>query len=65
YPICHDGPFGKPLKLLKRHPYRPSRMHFMFEKPGYDDLITQVAATSPVIQSRRIRVLTPFQVNFC
>ncbi|EON65303.1 catechol dioxygenase [Coniosporium apollinis CBS 100218] len=40
YPIPHDGPVGKLLKLLKRHPYRPSHMHFMFEKPGYDHLIT-------------------------
>jgi len=40
YPIPHDGPVGKLLKLLYRHPYRPSHMHFMFEKPGYDHLIT-------------------------
>ncbi|KAI4728806.1 cathecol 1,2-dioxygenase [Aureobasidium sp. EXF-10728] len=40
YPIPHDGPIGKLLKLLQRHPYRPSHMHFMFEKPGYDHLIT-------------------------
>lgn len=40
YPIPHDGPVGKLLKLLKRHPYRPSHMHFMFEKEGYDNLIT-------------------------
>lgn len=40
YPIPHDGPVGKLLKLLKRHPYRPSHMHFMFEKAGYDHLIT-------------------------
>lgn len=40
YPIPHDGPVGKLLKLLKRHPYRPSHMHFMFEKTGYDHLIT-------------------------
>jgi len=40
YPIPHDGPVGKLLKLLKRHPYRPSHMHFMFEKPGFDHLIT-------------------------
>lgn len=40
YPIPHDGPVGKLLKLLKRHCYRPSHMHFMFEKPGYDHLIT-------------------------
>lgn len=40
YPIPHDGPVGKLLKLLKRHPYRPSHMHFMFNKKGYDHLIT-------------------------
>ncbi|KAL9092595.1 MAG: hypothetical protein Q9165_004399 [Trypethelium subeluteriae] len=40
YPIPHDGPVGKLLKALKRHPYRPSHMHFMFAKPGYDHLIT-------------------------
>ncbi|RDW80118.1 intradiol ring-cleavage dioxygenase-1 [Coleophoma cylindrospora] len=40
YPIPHDGPVGKLLKLLKRHPYRPSHMHFMFAKDGFDPLIT-------------------------
>ncbi|EUC27504.1 hypothetical protein COCCADRAFT_41786 [Bipolaris zeicola 26-R-13] len=40
YPIPHDGPVGKLLKLLNRHPYRPSHMHFMFKKEGYDPLIT-------------------------
>lgn len=42
YPIPHDGPVGKLLEKLHRHPYRPSHMHFMFEKPGYDHLITYV-----------------------
>ncbi|OQO01324.1 hypothetical protein B0A48_12879 [Cryoendolithus antarcticus] len=40
YPIPHDGPVGKLLELLKRHCYRPSHMHFMFEKEGFDHLIT-------------------------
>ncbi|KAM6505369.1 hypothetical protein FSOLCH5_014589 [Fusarium solani] len=40
YPIPHDGPVGKLLKVLNRHPYRPSHMHFMFKKDGYDPLIT-------------------------
>ena len=40
YPIPHDGPVGKLLEKLGRHPYRPAHMHFMFEKPGYDHLIT-------------------------
>ncbi|KAK2595496.1 hypothetical protein QQS21_006771 [Conoideocrella luteorostrata] len=40
YPIPHDGPVGKLLQKLGRHPYRPSHFHFMFEKAGYDHLIT-------------------------
>jgi len=40
YPIPHDGPVGQLLIKLGRHPMRPSHMHFMFEKPGYDHLIT-------------------------
>ena len=42
YPIPHDGPVGKLLERLQRHCYRPSHMHFMFEKKGYDHLITYV-----------------------
>ncbi|KAK2762166.1 hypothetical protein FQN54_001174 [Arachnomyces sp. PD_36] len=42
YPIPHDGPVGKLLKKLRRHPYRPAHVHFMFEKEGYDHLITAV-----------------------
>lgn len=42
YPIPHDGPVGKLLDVLNRHPYRPSHMHFMFKKDGYDPLITYV-----------------------
>lgn len=40
YPIPHDGPVGKLLALLGRHPWRPAHMHFIFEKVGYDQLIT-------------------------
>ncbi|KAI9154776.1 Hydroxyquinol 1,2-dioxygenase [Paramyrothecium foliicola] len=40
YPIPGDGPVGKLLKVLGRHPYRPSHMHFKFNKAGYDPLIT-------------------------
>lgn len=40
YPIPHDGPVGKLLDMLQRHPYRPGHMHFMFEKEGFDRLIT-------------------------
>lgn len=40
YPIPHDGPVGKLLQKLQRHPYRPGHMHMMFMKEGYDRLIT-------------------------
>lgn len=46
YPIPHDGPVGKLLKLLGRHPWRPAHMHFMFEKPGWDHLITYLSLPS-------------------
>ncbi|ROW13769.1 hypothetical protein VPNG_03527 [Cytospora leucostoma] len=40
YPIPHDGPVGKLLQRLGRHCWRPAHMHFMFEKEGWDHLIT-------------------------
>lgn len=40
YPIPSDGPVGRLLGVLNRHPYRPSHFHFMFDKPGFDKLIT-------------------------
>ncbi|KAI5956238.1 hypothetical protein KGF54_000713 [Candida jiufengensis] len=40
YPIPHDGPVGKLLQKLNRHPYRPAHIHLMIKKEGYDELIT-------------------------
>ncbi|KAL5120705.1 hypothetical protein ACEQ8H_001454 [Pleosporales sp. CAS-2024a] len=40
YPIPNDGPVGQLLRRLGRHCWRPSHMHFMFEKPGFDHLVT-------------------------
>lgn len=42
YAIPHDGPVGKLLGKLGRHPWRPAHVHFMFEKEGWDHLITYV-----------------------
>jgi protocatechuate 3,4-dioxygenase beta subunit len=42
YPVPYDGPVGTLLKQLQRHCFRPSHMHFMFEKQGYDHLITSL-----------------------
>ena len=46
YPIPHDGPVGKLLDMLKRHCWRPAHLHFMFEKEGWDHLITYVKQSS-------------------
>ncbi|KAG5300574.1 6-chlorohydroxyquinol-1,2-dioxygenase [Histoplasma ohiense] len=40
YPIPHDGPVGRFLGKMRRHPYRPAHMHFMLRKEGWDCLIT-------------------------
>jgi hydroxyquinol 1,2-dioxygenase len=42
YPIPHDGPVGRMLSALGRHPWRPAHLHFMIEAPGYERLITHV-----------------------
>ena len=42
YPIPHDGPVGKMLKALNRHPWRPAHLHFMVTAPNYERLVTHV-----------------------
>ncbi|CAN5654377.1 intradiol ring-cleavage dioxygenase [soil metagenome] len=42
YPIPHDGPVGRMLAALGRHPWRPAHLHFMITAPGYERLITHV-----------------------
>ena len=42
YPIPHDGPVGKMLEALGRHPWRPAHLHFMISAPGFERLITHV-----------------------
>jgi hydroxyquinol 1,2-dioxygenase len=42
YPIPHDGPVGRMLTALGRHPWRPAHLHFMIDAPGYERLITHV-----------------------
>lgn len=42
YPIPTDGPVGRMLSALKRHPWRPAHVHFIVKAPGYETLITHV-----------------------
>lgn len=42
YPIPTDGPVGKLLASVGRHPYRPAHVHFMLQAKGHQRLITQL-----------------------
>jgi hydroxyquinol 1,2-dioxygenase len=42
YPIPHDGPVGRMIEALGRHPWRPAHLHFMIKAPGYETLVTHV-----------------------
>lgn len=42
YPIPHDGPVGRMLESLGRHPWRPAHLHFMIKAAGYETLITHI-----------------------
>ncbi|KAK5146560.1 hypothetical protein LTR04_001025 [Oleoguttula sp. CCFEE 6159] len=42
YPIPYDGPAGKILQLLDRHPMRPAHIHFIVSAPGYKPIVTQI-----------------------
>lgn len=40
YPIPDDGPVGKMLGHVGRHPYRPAHMHYMVRADGFQKLVT-------------------------
>ncbi|KAH6876124.1 Intradiol ring-cleavage dioxygenase [Alternaria rosae] len=42
YPIPFDGPAGKILTALDRHPMRPAHIHFLLTAPGYKPIVTQI-----------------------
>ncbi|QFT63654.1 intradiol ring-cleavage dioxygenase [Roseivivax sp. THAF30] len=42
YPIPDDGPVGKMLGALGRHPFRPAHLHYIIEAEGYDTLVTHI-----------------------
>lgn len=42
YPVPYDGPAGKILQLLDRHPMRPAHIHFIISAPNYKPIITQL-----------------------
>jgi len=42
YPIPFDGPAGKVLQALDRHPMRPAHIHFILTAPNYKPIVTQI-----------------------
>jgi protocatechuate 3,4-dioxygenase beta subunit len=42
YAIPDDGPVGRFLDLVGRHPWRPAHIHFLVTAPGFDPLTTHV-----------------------
>lgn len=42
YPIPHDGPVGRMLQALGRHPNRAAHLHFIVTAPGFERVITHI-----------------------
>lgn len=67
YPIPDDGPVGKMLRSLGRHPYRPAHMHFLVTAPGYQKLVTHTFVgddpylTSDTVFGVKRSLVAPFE----
>lgn len=44
YPIPSDGPVGKLLSRIGRHPHRAAHIHFIVTAPGHDPVTTHIFA---------------------
>lgn len=42
YTVKDDGPVGRLLRALGRHPWRPAHIHFLVTAEGYHRLVTQL-----------------------
>ena len=42
YPVPTDGPVGKMLNGMGRHPYRPAHIHFIVAAEGFDTITTHI-----------------------
>ncbi|HTX23624.1 MAG TPA: intradiol ring-cleavage dioxygenase [Steroidobacteraceae bacterium] len=52
YPVPTDGPVGKMLNAMGRHPYRPGHIHMIVSAPGYQSVTTHLfVADSPYLHS--------------
>jgi hydroxyquinol 1,2-dioxygenase len=44
YPVPTDGPVGRILDAMGRHPMRPAHIHFIVSAPGYETVATHIFA---------------------
>ena len=52
YPVPTDGPVGRILDRMGRHPMRPAHLHFIVTAPGYETVVTHVFVKGdPYLQS--------------
>jgi catechol 1,2-dioxygenase len=69
YPIPDDGPVGKMLAAIGRHPYRPAHTHFLVTAPGYQKLVTHTfVGDDPYLASDTVfgvkeTLVAPFEPN--
>ena len=42
YPVPTDGPVGRMLRKMGRHPYRPGHIHMIVSAPGYSPVTTHL-----------------------
>jgi len=42
YPVPTDGPVGRMLRKMGRHPYRPGHIHMIVSAPGYPPVTTHL-----------------------
>jgi hydroxyquinol 1,2-dioxygenase len=42
YPVPTDGPVGRILERMGRHPMRPAHLHFIVSAAGYETVVTHV-----------------------
>lgn len=67
YPIPDDGPVGKMLAAMGRHPYRPAHMHYLVTAAGYQKLVTHTFVgddfyiTSDAVFGVKKTLVAPFE----
>lgn len=69
YPVPSDGPVGKMLNALGRHPFRPAHIHFIIRAPGFVTLVTALYIggdkyiDSDVVFSSREQLVVGYQAS--